>query len=337
MSFVTIYTRVQHHGTDQKGIGTISWDAAGYYSYLPGAFIYQDLTKMKWFYEVHHEHKLSGGYVYQFVPHENGNLVGKYFCGVSIMQMPFFLVAHGYAKATDHKSDGYSAPYQYGVAYAAIFYFLFGLVVLRKVLVSYFDELTTAITILLLALATNTLQYVSIEGGLSHAYIFFLYSLLLLYTHKWHESPARKYAIAIGLIIGFSMMCRPTEVVMFFIPLLWGVNNKNTLKAKLSLLKSNKSQLMFVFVFGVIGFLPQIIYWWVATGSPIHNVGSKWQFFNPWFRVLFGFQKGWFIYTPITVFFVIGFFFLKIHKFQQSVIWFCVLNIWIIISWHAWR
>jgi hypothetical protein len=53
--------------------------------------------------------------------------------------------------------------------------------------------------------------------------------------------------------------------------------------------------------------------------------------------VLFGFEKGWFIYTPVTIFFVLGFFYLKDYPFKKSVLWFCLLNIWVIISWSDWK
>jgi hypothetical protein len=53
--------------------------------------------------------------------------------------------------------------------------------------------------------------------------------------------------------------------------------------------------------------------------------------------VLFGWEKGWFIYTPVTVFFIVGMFFIKQFPFRKSVLWFCFLNIYIIIAWHDWR
>jgi hypothetical protein len=66
-------------------------------------------------------------------------------------------------------------------------------------------------------------------------------------------------------------------------------------------------------------------------------MGSKWYFLFPFFRVLFGFENGWFVYTPITILFVLGFFFIKEYPFRKAVIAFCLLNIWIIISWSDWK
>ena len=64
---------------------------------------------------------------------------------------------------------------------------------------------------------------------------------------------------------------------------------------------------------------------------------SRWDFLNPHFRVLFGWETGWFIYTPVAIFFMAGMFFLKKYPFRKSVIIFCLLSIYIVISHHDWR
>jgi hypothetical protein len=53
--------------------------------------------------------------------------------------------------------------------------------------------------------------------------------------------------------------------------------------------------------------------------------------------VLFGWEKGWFIYTPVTVLFITGMLFLRRFPFRNAVLWFCGLNIWIIIAWDDWH
>jgi hypothetical protein len=53
--------------------------------------------------------------------------------------------------------------------------------------------------------------------------------------------------------------------------------------------------------------------------------------------VLFGWEKGWFVYTPITLIFISGLFFLKNFPFKKAVIVFSLLNIYIIISWFDWQ
>jgi hypothetical protein len=69
----------------------------------------------------------------------------------------------------------------------------------------------------------------------------------------------------------------------------------------------------------------------------VYDVGSKWFFLNPWFRVLTGWEKGWFIYTPVTIFFVLGMLAMRGYPFRKPVLIFCGLTIWIVIAWEDWQ
>ena len=315
-----------------------TWDALGYYWYLPGTFIYNDISKLNWFDEVEKSYNLSGGDRYQYRDLENGNRVGKYFLGVSVMESPFFFIGHAYAKSSgNYATDGFSAPYQYSLAFGIVIYFILALFLLRKILLLYYDDITVAISLLILVLGTNLIQYTAVDGSLSHSFIFLLYVLLIHFTIRWHEKPSGLYAALIGFTVGFAILCRPTEAIMIFIPILWGIADKETRKAKWQTVMKHKSHLLWAAAFGALAILPQLIYWKTVTGSFVYNIGSKWQFLNPWFRVLFGFQKGWFIYTPLTLLFIVGFFFMKKYPFKRAILWFSLLNIWIVISWHEWR
>ena len=208
---------------------------------------------------------------------------------------------------------------------------------MRNILLRYFEDIPVTIGLLTLVLASNLIQYVAIDNAQSHAYIFPLYVLMLYFTIKWHESPKVKWAALIGLTIGIATICRPTEIIMLFIPLLWNTHTKTEGKNKWQLVKKYRHHICFVLLFGVLGIFPQLIYWKNVTGSFVYDVGSKWVFLTPFFRGLFGWERGWFIYTPIAIFFVLGLFFSKNFPFKKSVIVFCVLNIWIVISWFDWK
>ncbi len=320
-----------------EDIKVTTWDAFGYYMYNPSIFIYGDVSELKWVPDIEKKYSVTGGELYQATPLENGKYTNKYLGGVAIMQMPFFFIGHTIASVTDYPADGFSAPYQYSIAFGAIFYCLLGLLLLRRVLSRYFEDIPIAITLLLLGLGTNLIQYTAIDGGQSHIYIFPLYALILWVTIKWHESPHWKWAALIGFTIGLATICRPTELIMLFIPLLWNTHEKSLRKEKWQMVRKHLPHLGYVIGFGIIGILPQLLYWQYTTGSLVHNVGSKWFFFNPWFRVLFGVTNGFFIYTPIVILFIVGFFFMKKYPFRKSVLTFCLLNIWIIISWSDWR
>jgi hypothetical protein len=322
---------------NKKPLNVTTFDAFGYYLYLPAFFIYDDVKELKWLPEIDKEYKVLGGPMYQAHKHQNGNYVGKYLGGVAILETPFFFVGHFIAKNSTYKVDGFSPPYQYSIAFGAIFYCFLGLFFLRKTMLHFFEDKTVALSILLLATASNLVQYASVDSAQSHAYIFPLYALVIYTTFRWHQKPTFIWAILTGFIIGLATISLPTELIMLFIPLLWNLQNKESSKEKWTMVKINKKHI-FVAVFGgFVGILPQLLYWKHVTGSFVYNVGSKWYFLNPFFRGLFGWEVGWFIYTPIAIFFILGLFTLKNFPFKKSFITFTVLNIWIIIAWSDWH
>lgn len=334
---VSVIIRLGYYTNDApNGYNATTWDAFGYYAYLPATFIYHDTRKLEWVPKVDSVYHVTGGYLYQADTLKNGRMAFKYLGGVAVMQSPFFGIGHLIAKASDAPEDGFSWPYQYAIIWGALFWFAIGLYYLRKVLLCYFPDKIVTLTILLTVLATNLLQYVSVDGAMSHVYIFPLYAMLLYYTHCWHINPKNRYLILIGFIIGLAAISRPTELVMLFIPLLWKWQNAET-PSKWRYLWNRKSLILLVLGSVLLGMLPQFIYWKYTTGSWVHNVGSKWYFLNPWWRVLFGFEKGWFIYTPVTLLFLIGMFFTRGRSFHKAVLTFGLINIWIIISWSDWR
>lgn len=335
---VSLIYRFNYFTNEAKnGYNATTWDALGYYMYLPGYVIYGDVKELKWFPEIDSTYNVSGGQLYQATPLEKGGYAFKYLGGVAIMETPFFLIGHAIAIITGAPADGFSWPYQYAIMFGAIFWFFVGCLILRKVLLRFYSETTTTITLLLVCLASNILQYVSVDGAMSHAFIFPLYAWMLWLTVRWHEEPKKYRALLIGWVAGLATISRPTELIIIFIPLLWSLESSGSLKSKWALVKQNKSHALWAVGGGILGILPQLLYWKHATGSWIYDVGSKWMFFNPWWRVLVGFEKGWFIYTPIAIFMVVGLFLLKGKPFRKAILTFCLLNIWIIISWSDWR
>lgn len=323
--------------TPEKPLNVTRWDAFGYYMYLPAILIYHDYKKLDWLNEIDKKYQATGGDGWQAQKTDNGNYAFKYLGGIAIMQLPAFFIGDFIAKHSHFPRDGFSAPYQYALSFCVLFYCFLAILLLIKILRLYFDDTTTAITILLLCLATNFIEYAAYGNGLSHAYLFVLYVSVLYTTIKWHRQPKIIWAILTGYIIGLATISRPTEAIMFLIPLLWNTHAKEIAKEKWQQVSEHKFHIVLAILFGLIGIAPQLIYWKLATGSFIYDVGSKWDFLNPHFRVLFGWEKGWFIYTPVTVLFIIGMFFIKKYPFKNSVIWFCLLNIWIITAWSVWR
>ena len=314
-----------------------TFDALGYYMYLPAGLIYDDVLKVNWLQAIDVKYGVVGSWQYQTIKEKNGNFVFKYLGGVAIMELPFFLMGHAVAKSAGFEADGFSLPYQYALVVAAFFYAFIGLYYLRRFLLDYFDDKIVAITLLLLTIASNWVQYVAIDSAQSHVYIFPLYVWILFGTRAWHQKPTLNGAFLIGFIIGLATICRPTEGIMLFIPLLWNTQTKENAAAKWALVKQYKPHVWAAIIGGFLAISPQLIYWKYASGHFLYDVGSKWYFLNPYFRVIFGFEKGWFVYTPVAILFVLGLFFIKKFPFRKSVITLCLLNMYIIIAWADWK
>jgi len=314
------------------------YDALGYYLYLPALFVYHDIRQFDWLESIDEKYKVVGGeWRYQIAKHKSGHYVTSYLGGVAILQLPFFLIGHAYASMSSHPADGFSVPYQMAISFGLLVYFILALLLLRKILLRYFSDEVVAAALFFVFMASNALEYIAIEAGQSHGYLLIMYVLMLWFTIRWHDHPQRRIAFFVGLTIGLATIMRPTELIIFLIPLLWDTQDKSIAKGKWNKVRQNRTHVYWVILGAFLGALPQLIYWQYVTGSPIYSIGSKWYFLNPYFRVLFGWQKGWFIYTPITIFFVIGLFFMKGKPFRKSVLWFSLLNIWIVIAWSVWR
>ncbi|MCK4677223.1 MAG: glycosyltransferase family 39 protein [Bacteroidales bacterium] len=282
--------------------------------------------------------------LYQAVNLPNGNWVIKYTMGPAILYAPFFFLGHLLAAPLGYPADGLSLPYQYIVAAGGLIYAVIGLLYLRKVLLRFFHETIAALLIILIVLGTNYFQLITFDGTLlSHNFLFTLYAILIWYTIRWHKQPQIKYAAIIGIVCGLIILIRPLEVICILIPVLWNFKDKESLKKKLSLMNRHLVHVVLVILLIFIVGIPQLIYWKLITGQYLFysytNPGEGFNFLAPYtLNFLFSFRKGWFIYTPVMAFSMIGFYYLyktNKHIFYTILIFFLV-SLWAISSWSCW-
>ena len=130
--------------------------------YLPGSFIYHDLKELKWYHKIDSAYHPTGNF-YQAGRYKNGNYVFKYLSGTAIVYSPFFFIAHYLTSYFGYPQDGFSFPYQLAICIASLLYTFLALLVLRRVLLYYFEDNVVAITILLVGLATNLPEYAAVD------------------------------------------------------------------------------------------------------------------------------------------------------------------------------
>ena len=142
---------------------TISWDVCGYYHYLPAIFIYKDIRQQNWMNEINQKYLPSPAYDQPFGHQNSGNKVNKYAIGQAVLFSPFFLMAHGYTTMTGaYPADGYSKPYQFFIWFGSLAFSILGLVLLRRILLYYFEDNIVTLTLVALAAGTHWMEYASI-------------------------------------------------------------------------------------------------------------------------------------------------------------------------------
>ncbi|HMG14862.1 MAG TPA: hypothetical protein VK590_05425, partial [Saprospiraceae bacterium] len=324
---------------------TICWDVSGYYFYLPAIFIYHDLK--------HLDFKDTIIKKYNPTPHldqafkvENGNYVCKYSCGMAIQYLPSFLIGHFITKYfTKYPTDGFSKPYHFSIALGSFLISFLGLYFLRKILLKYYSDKITAISLFTLILVTNYFNYSAFDGAMSHNYLFSLYTLIIFLSIKFYEYPTIKKSVLIGLLIGLCALTRPTEIITFLIPILWGVNilSKQSRIDRWNFIKLHKIKFIYAVIACVAIGSIQLIYWKYVSGHWLvysyQDQGFSW--FKPHILDgLFSIRGGWLIYTPVMIFSLIGIYQIKKTSSVKShislLIIFMLLYIYISFSWDIW-
>ncbi len=323
---------------------TIAWDVSGYYLYLPAVFIYKDLRELNFLPGIietyHPSHFPDQAYLHSQTSDGSNRMVMKYPLGMALLYLPFFLLAHLVAHFGDFPADGFSYPYQVAILLGSVAIGLVGLWFTKKNLQLFFSDKVTAVTILLIAVGTNFLNYATFDAAMTHLHLFAVFSVLFYLTVRWHENPSWRLSFGIGLCIGLAALVRPTDIIIALVPLFYGIINHNSLQSKISLLAQHWQKLLaLVLTVALVGFL-QLAYWKYAAGEwIIYSYQEQgFSFLNPHFsNVLFSFRKGWFVYTPLMVMAVIGFVFLaKQRQIFTAILLFFLINTWIVSSWDVW-
>lgn len=321
----------------QKTKDVIKYDIVTYYEYLPLIFIYDDIRVEK-----HYGTEETKACVIWTVPTPEGKSVIKMTMGLSILYSPFFFLAHLIAQPFGYPADGYSQPYTTLLLLSTIFYLLLGMYYMKKILQHYlFSDSTIAITILFLGIGTNILCYASQSAPMPHVYLFCMIAIFFYYTTQWNHTPTIKNSLLIGLTSGLISLIRPSDIIIVLLFALYGVTGLKDLRSRAAFLRKNFFMIVLIIFSAFLVWLPQLIYWKIATGHFIYYSYNNERFYFTQPRIiegLFSFRKGWLLYTPMMLFAFAGLFLLKdeLKKIQTGIWLFILLNIYITFSWWCW-
>jgi hypothetical protein len=292
------------HGSDMRWLPLIQAEGLGYYSYLPAAWIYQDAD---------YEFAKKLGHQYygrdirnDFLNQAGEDKVNKYFPGVSLLLLPFFLIAHFLALLSGAEADGYSLLYQYGVGFAAAFWLVFGfdrmLSLLKESGLNQAHSIWISLTMIL---GTNLLYNTCSVPSQSHVYSFAVLSAAALHFKRWCCGTHYRYRNGVYFFLFFSLAIaiRPLAVIAFPGFLFFVDRPSSFVKSALRQVQRRSSLALSALAFALP--LLYVVFWWkwqCNSWMVYSYTGEHFYLHKPHvFEFLFSFRKGWFIYHPILL------------------------------------
>lgn len=304
----------------------MSSDMEGYYQYLPYVLLKDrdEISKMRW-----------------AKPYEEDKKLNVFTCGVALMQLPFFVVAHGIALYLEQEPTGYGPIYFTSVFVATIFYVLAGLIFLYYFLLRFFKPKIAAWVAILSFYATNLFYYTVISPGMSHAYSFSMVAMYLFFVPRFYENTNLKNTLLTALPIALLTLIRPTSLVLSLYFIFYDVASFSTLKERVVFFLRKWNYVLLFPAVAFIVFFPQMLYWHEVTGRFIYYSYQEEGFTNilspKIATVLIGPRNGWFLYTPLMLVAFISLLYLGFKRKLNSLPTMLILIIIVYLNGSWWR
>lgn len=306
----------------------ISSDGRGYYHYFLEYFITDENRQP--------EREQS------YLSEHNGQSYTKYSIGTSILLSPFFGLAYGIATITGDELTGYSTPFQLFVRLGSLCYLILGGFMLFRLLLTYhIKEQVAYFTVLAFLFGTNLLYYGVLLSALSHVYSFTTITAWALCIRTYFKTGQLKYFLWAAIAFGTVVLLRPFNIlVVLAIPLLTfdlptlGTSALRVVRRPWIIIVAG---LIFCSMISI-----QLLVWYDQTGQWIlyGYANEGFYFTQPKIvEVLFSFNKGLFIYTPLLLVAMVGIWplYRKHRMLSVSFIAFFLVITYFISSWWCWN
>jgi hypothetical protein len=319
----------------------INSDGKGYYAHLTSVFIYHDLSYR--FVESYEDkyYPPDRSVFKEFRVNAGGKTVNKCFPGLAILWLPFFLAAHLLSFLFGFETDGYSILYQLSIAAAAFFYLWLGLLFLFRLLQKLgASPLLAGALVLVTGLGTNMIFFTVIEPSMTHVYSFCLITLFLYTTYSLFHSGDRRWLPLSVLLFMLIVLVRPTNgLVLLLVPAMsdgW----KNFRETVRKIAGKPAVLLASVVIILVLAAIPLTIWYLQAGRLLVYSYGNEtFNFLRPRaFSILFSYNRGWFIYTPVAFVSMAGF--AGLYRSNRTRFWFLLVFLALFIygasCWWMW-
>jgi hypothetical protein len=321
---------------------TIHADGVGYYDYLPSIFLRKDINRKDK--PVADFPELYQGRVAEYTDYK-GLKINKYACGTALLMAPFFAYACATADLRDTAEPnqvGYQPAFQKAIFYAALTYLFLSLLLLGKTLELYGVRKWVSILMqFLMGLGTAVTHYANADASYSHIYSLFAISAFIYCAVAYFRSHQPRHLVLMLMLLGLVVILRQVNVlVLLFLPFLAGgwAAFKNGL---VTMISQTRWLVLGLLLFGAV-FSIQSLLWFLQVGEwLLYSYGEERFYFDlpeP-FNILFSYEKGLFVYTPVLFIALSGlvWLFCRRRSFEAITWWgaFVVLT-YVLSSWWAW-
>jgi hypothetical protein len=273
---------------DHRPANFLDGDARYYYYYLQSTFIDAKQANYDWL--------------------NSATPVSHHPAGLSVLLLPFFLLGLVAAQLFHFPLTGISLPFQVSVATAALVYSIIGLIYLRKLFrLNGISDKVTALIITLTFFGTTLLHYTVNEGGMSHVYSFCLITIFMYHSCRFVREQSNKHLVYASAIFAMILLVRPNNGFVVFTVLFWFSDRKECVPFFNNLLR-NRSFYKGLLIFLAILCIQPLMWLWKENtffADRYASYGFYWT--SPaFFKMLFGFNSGFFIYAPLCLLFLAG-------------------------------
>lgn len=312
----------------------INEDAFGYYVVLPALFKYQD-PEFAFLDSVLRRTDAYATYLPPVVNKmANGQKVCKYYSGVALLQLPFYLLNKSFS---NQKNSGFETSFHFAVLISAVFYLLLGFFILMGILRRFgYPPLLAFLFMTAILFGSNLFAYATYDIAYSHVYSFFALVGFCAALLKLKQNANHRNTVLAGLFYGLIVLIRPLNgIAILFIPLLFSANELKTFFSGKSLFTTMSGLLTAMAVLSV-----QSAIWYWQTGSfLVYPYGNETlNLTDPkLFELIFGFNCGWAVYSPLPFLMLLFcLFFLFAQKAYRQGFWTLISALTILYLLSCW-
>ena len=264
-----------------------AWDGLGYYQWLPSAFITGKFDWMFWCKKI-----------------EDLKALSMYSLGVSVLELPFFLVSQVLTWFFGYPNTGFSPPNAVFMMASTATYAGAGSVLSFKLARRFSNTPAALLAVVSIYAGTNLFYYATREPLMSHVYSYFLISLFCWCSLRIIDGPRKVYGALFLFSGALLVLVRQLNVVAFVFPLWMAWSSPGGIRGAWRNLMSHRGAGLIGLTLGLVPWLLQGLYWHHLTShwyvNPYSYVGETFD----WGKavpgmVLFNPRNGWFVYSPI--------------------------------------